>query len=302
MGASRAPNGGIARSVPIAVLVPPMPEDEHGVSEGKLVQGRKHRSMLSSAVPVCATSSWAAGRPEPGVAAGDPEARASHPSWPDFSKMAMLNRGPFAWEGLECETAEWVRNHIVTALHHAGADLPRRTLAVLEAPAAGWRAPSSRGLRIDTVSSVLPAMLQPSSACLFVLVCGAAGFLVRLSFLKRWGDRVDARLSRMVPGYSQLRAETKKKVGAEKEQEPPRFERHAWSGSRSCGNPHISSKRTRTAQTRSSYPRRRRVPHGQVYVVHPSQLQKLGIDSVELNAHLKDFGKGILTAHARPGA
>jgi len=35
--------------------------------------------------------------------------------------------------------------------------------------------------------------------------------------------------------------------------------------------------------------------------VHPSQLKKLGIDSVELNAHLKDFGKGILTTHAHPG-
>jgi len=41
--------------------------------------------------------------------------------------------------------------------------------------------------------------------------------------------------------------------------------------------------------------------YGHVYVVNPSQLKKLGIDSVELSAHLKDFGKGMLATHAHPG-
>jgi hypothetical protein len=39
------------------------------------------------------------------------------------------------------------------------------------------------------------------------------------------------------------------------------------------------------------------ISRGAVYI----RLKKLGIDSVELNAHLKEFGRGILTAHARPG-
>jgi len=62
----------------------------------------------------------------------------------------------------------------------------------------------SRGLRIDTA-------LGPSGdavmACVFfVFVCGVAGLLVRISFLKRLGERIDERLSRMVPGYAQLRS------------------------------------------------------------------------------------------------
>jgi uncharacterized membrane protein len=157
----------------------------------------------------------------------------------------------------------------------------------------------SRGLRIDTV---LGSSGDAIVACLFfLLVCGVAGFLVRISFLKRWGDRIDERLSRSVPGYAKLRSETKKKVSAEKELGPPRFEaclvhihelwepgylvEHNPDGTETVFVPHAPAG-----------------IYGQVYVVLPSQLKKLGIDSVELNAHLKAFGKGMLTAHPSPGA
>ena len=153
----------------------------------------------------------------------------------------------------------------------------------------------SRGLRINTV---LGASGDAVLACIFfLLVCAAAGFLVRFSFLKRWGDRVDARLSRTVPGYSQLRAQTKKKVGAEKEEGPPRFEaclvriHDLWEPA------YIVEENPDGTET-VFVPQAPAGSYGQVYVVHPSQLQKLGIDSVELNAHLKDFGRGILTSHA----
>lgn len=156
----------------------------------------------------------------------------------------------------------------------------------------------SKGLRIDTA---LGSSGDAVFACLFfLLVCGAAGFLVRLSFLRRMGDRVDAQLGRVVPGYTQLRSEAKKKVGAEKEEGPPTFEaclvriQELW-------EPGYIVEDNADGTETVFVPQAPAGTYGQVYVVQPSQLQKLGIDSVELNAHLKDFGKGILTAHARPG-
>ena len=144
-------------------------------------------------------------------------------------------------------------------------------------------------------------MYRAIALCLpLLLVCGAAGFLVHISFLKRLGDRMDERLGRFVPGYTQLRSETRKKVGAEKEQEPPRFEaclvriQELW-------EPGYIIEQNPDGTETVFVPQAPAGSYGHVYVVHPSQLQKLGIDSVELTAHLKDFGKGILTAHAQPG-
>jgi uncharacterized membrane protein len=156
----------------------------------------------------------------------------------------------------------------------------------------------SRGLRIDTA-------LGPSGdavmACVFfVLVCGVAGFLVHISFLRRLGDRVDQRLGRFVPGYTQLRSETRKKVGAEKEQEPPHFEaclvrvHELWEPGYIV---ELNADGTETVFV----PQAPSGSYGHIYVVHPSQLKKLGIDSIELSAHLKDHGRGILRAHAHPG-
>ncbi len=157
----------------------------------------------------------------------------------------------------------------------------------------------SRGLRIDTA-------LGPSGdavmACVFFLVvCGVAGFLVHISFLKRLGDRIDERLGRLVPGYTQLRSETRKKVGAEKDQgPPPRFEaclirvHELW-------EPGYIVELNPDGTETVFVPQAPAGSYGHVYVVQPSQLKKLGIDSVELNAHLKDLGKGILTTHAHPG-
>ena len=156
----------------------------------------------------------------------------------------------------------------------------------------------SRGLRIDTA-------LGPSGdavmACIFfVLVCGVAGLLVHISFLKRWAERIDERLCGMVPGYAQLRSETRKKLHAEKEQGPPRFEaclvrvHELW-------EPGYIVELNPDGTETVFVPQAPAGAYGHVYVVHPSQLRKLGIDSVELSAHLKDFGKGILTTHAHPG-
>lgn len=157
----------------------------------------------------------------------------------------------------------------------------------------------SRGLRIDTALG--PSGDAVMAVIFFLVVCGAAGFLVRVSFLRRLGDRVDDRLSRFVPGYTQLRSETKKKVGAEKDPGPPRFEacliriQDLW-------EPGYIIEQNRDGTDTVFVPQAPAGSYGHVYVAHPSQLQKLGIDSVELAAHLKEYGRGILTAHTRPGA
>ena len=99
---------------------------------------------------------------------------------------------------------------------------------------------------------------------------------------------------------AQLRSETKKKVGAEKEQGPPRFEaclvriHELW-------EPGYIVEENPDGTETVFVPQ---APAGSVWArLRGASIsaQKLGIDSVELNAHLKDFGKGILTTHARPG-
>jgi uncharacterized membrane protein len=198
------------------------------------------------------------------------------------------------------KTYDRVRNHIVTGFLFI---MP--VLICLVVLSRFWKhllrvgGLFSRWLRVDTV-------LGPSGdavlACIFfLLVCGVAGFLVHISFVKRFGDRIDERLGRFVPGYTQLRSEARKKVGVEKGQEPPRFEaclvrvHELW-------EPGYIVELNLDGTETVFVPQAPAGSFGQVYVVHPSQLQKLGMDSVELNAHLKDFGKGILTTHTRPGA
>ena len=156
----------------------------------------------------------------------------------------------------------------------------------------------SRGLGIDTALG--PSGDAVMAVVFFLLVCGVAGFLVHISFVKRFGDRIDERLGRFVPGYTQLRSEARKKVGVEKGQEPPRFEaclvrvHELW-------EPGYIVELNLDGTETVFVPQAPAGLYGHVYVVHPSQLKKLGIDSVELNAHLKDFGKGIVTSRAHPG-
>src|SRR6185295_8243607 len=54
----------------------------------------------------------------------------------------------------------------------------------------------SRGLRIDTALG--PSGDAVMAVIFFLVVCGVAGFLVHISFVKRFGDRIDERLGRFV--------------------------------------------------------------------------------------------------------
>jgi hypothetical protein len=128
----------------------------------------------------------------------------------------------------------------------------------------------------------------------FLLVCIAAGYLVRVSFLKRISERIDERLSDLVPGYSQIRSETKKKIGAEVQREalfPACLVKvqDVWQPGYVIEE-HPDGKQT------VFVPRAPAIGSGQVYVADPSQLKRLAIDSAALNAHLKELGKGMLHA------
>jgi uncharacterized membrane protein len=213
--------------------------------------------------------------------------------------MVRLNMGLCAEEVEMPKTYQRVRNHIVSGFLFI---MP--VLICLAVISRFWKhllrvgGLLSRGLRIDTALG--PSGDAVMAVVFFLLVCGVAGFLVHISFVKRFGDRIDERLGRFVPGYTQLRSEARKKVGVEKGQEPPRFEaclvrvHELW-------EPGYIVELNLDGTETVFVPQAPAGSYGHVYVVHPSQLRKLGIDSVELNAHLKDFGKGIVTAHAHPG-
>jgi len=213
--------------------------------------------------------------------------------------MVRLNMGLWAEEVGMPKTYQRVRNHVVS-----GFLLIMPVLICLAVISRFWKhllrvgGLLSRGLGIDTALG--PSGDAVMAVVFFLLVCGVAGFLVHISFVKRFGDRIDERLGRFVPGYTQLRSEARKKVGVEKGQEPPRFEACLVRVHELWEPGYIVEPNLDGTQT-VFVPQAPAGPYGHVYVVHPSQLKKLGIDSVELNAHLKDFGKGIVTSRAHPG-
>jgi uncharacterized membrane protein len=149
----------------------------------------------------------------------------------------------------------------------------------------------SRLLRIDT-------FLGPSGdavvAVLFSLgVCLLAGLLIRVSFLRRASERMDHKLNDLIPGYSQLRSEATKKLGVEKAEEP-RFEaclvkmQELW-------EPGYIVEENPDGTDTVFVPQAPAFTNGQVYVVDPSRIKKLDIDSATLNAHLNKLGRGIMS-------
>jgi len=146
-------------------------------------------------------------------------------------------------------------------------------------------------LRVDTV-------FGPSGdaviAVVFVLfVCVLAGFLIRVSFLKRISERIDQRLNDLIPGYSQIRSQTTKKVGLE-EEEDPLFEACLVKVQELSQPGYIIEQNPDGTQT-VFVPQAPSFTSGQVYVVDPGRIRKLDIDSAALNAHLVRLGKGILS-------
>jgi uncharacterized membrane protein len=153
----------------------------------------------------------------------------------------------------------------------------------------------SQLLRVDTILG--PSGDAVMAVLLFLLICVVAGYLVRISFLKRVSERIDQQLNNFVPGYSQLRSETRKKVGVDTQQQEPAFDaclvkvEELW-------EPGYVIDRNFDGTLTVFVPQAPTLAYGHVYVADPSQLKMLGIDSVALNARLKQLGKGVITAQS----
>jgi uncharacterized membrane protein len=151
----------------------------------------------------------------------------------------------------------------------------------------------SQLLRVDTVLG--PSGDAVMAVLLFLLVCVVAGYLVRFSFLKRVSERIDQQLNTFIPGYTQLRSETRKKVGVETTQPEPAFDaclvkvEELW-------EPGYIIDRNFDGTLTVFVPQAPTLAYGHVYVADPSQLKMLGIDSVALAARLKQLGKGVIAA------
>jgi uncharacterized membrane protein len=154
-------------------------------------------------------------------------------------------------------------------------------------------------LRVDTVFG--PSGDAVIAVLFFLFVCVVAGFLIRISFMKRVSERIDRRLNDLIPGYSQLRSQTTKKVGLEEDEEPL-FEACLVKVQELSRPGYIIEQNPDGTQT-VFVPQAPTFTTGQVYVVDPGRIRKLDIDSAALNAHLKRLGKGIISQSLpRPSA
>jgi uncharacterized membrane protein len=154
----------------------------------------------------------------------------------------------------------------------------------------------SKLLMVDTVLG--PSGDAVMAVVLFLLVCVVAGYLVRISFLKRVSERIDQQLESMIPGYSQLRSETKKKIGVDAEKEPV-FEACLVKVHELWQPGYVIEQNPDGTQT-VFVPQAPALGRGQVYVARPEQLKRLGMDSAALNTRLNHLGKGMIKAPVVP--
>ena len=154
----------------------------------------------------------------------------------------------------------------------------------------------SRLLRVDTVLG--PSGDAVMAVLVFLLICIVAGFLIRISFLRRISERIDEKLNEMVPGYSQIRSEATKKIGARDEE--LLFDACLVKVLDLWQPGYIVEQNDDGTQT-VFVPQAPAFTAGQVYVVDPGRIKRLDIDSTTLNEHLKRLGRGIASRSASPG-
>ena len=148
----------------------------------------------------------------------------------------------------------------------------------------------SRVLGVHTVLG--PSGDAVMAILLFLIICVVAGFLIRISFLRRMSERVDQRLNDLIPGYGTIRSQTTKKIGLDEEKKLL-FDaclvrvQDLW-------QPGYIIERNPDGSQTVFVPLAPAFATGSVYVVESDRIRKLGMDSDALNARLKMLGKGIL--------
>ena len=145
-------------------------------------------------------------------------------------------------------------------------------------------------LRVDTLLGATGDAII--AVILLLLLCVAAGFLVKLTVFKRMSDWLDEKLAVFIPGYNDLRKETEIKIGAGPKEEV--FEtclvhtQEHW-------KPAYLIDVADTGDATVFIPVAPTFTTGQVAIVPSDCLKKLKIDSKALNGYLKKLGKGIST-------
>lgn len=148
----------------------------------------------------------------------------------------------------------------------------------------------SKLLRINTVLG--PAGDAVAAVLFFVVVCLVAGFLTRISFLRRISEQIDEKLNGLIPGYSQVRTQATKKVGLGKVEEPRHETCLVKTGELWQPGYLVESHADGTHTV--FVPQAPLAGVGQVYVAGPGRVRKLDLDSAALNARLKQLGRGVL--------
>ena len=146
----------------------------------------------------------------------------------------------------------------------------------------------SRLFRVDTVFGTAGDAVI--AIVLLLLLCVIAGFLVKLSVFKQMSDMLDAKLASLIPGYTDLRKETKKKIGDGPKEDV--FETclvHTLDHWQPAYLIDVSD----TGEATVYIPVAPTFTTGQVAIVPKDSYRKLKIDSATLNNYLKKFGKGI---------
>jgi len=125
---------------------------------------------------------------------------------------------------------------------------------------------------------------------LFLILCVLAGFLVKLSVLKRMSDWLDERLASFIPGYTDIRKETDVKIGRGPQEKI--FEtcvveiQGRW-------HPAYLIDVADNADATVFIPGAPSFNTGQVIITPAGSYRKLSIDSKTLNTCLKNLGKGL---------
>jgi uncharacterized membrane protein len=152
----------------------------------------------------------------------------------------------------------------------------------------------SKLMRVDTVLG--PSGDAVMAVVFFLSICLVAGLLVRISFLRRFSERMDRKLNDLIPGYSQIRSEATKKVGVGRDEEPL-FDA-CLVKVQDLSQPGYIIEENADGTDTVFVPEAPAFTTGHVYVVDPSRIKKLDMNSAALNADLKRLGKGIMS-HVR---
>lgn len=154
----------------------------------------------------------------------------------------------------------------------------------------------SKMLRVDTILG--QAGDAVAAVLFFIALCLVAGFLTRISFLRKISEGIDEKLNQLIPGYSQVRTETTKKFKLGKGEEP-RYETCLVKVGELWQPGYLVESNVDGTQT-VFVPQAPLAAVGQVYVVEPGRVRKLDLDSAALDARLKALGRGVLAAVRGP--